>query len=93
MLSVATVNHCYTQQVVFDKETNKLKPTGGCQTVLGICTLSGVIVQICLKSGSKKTPCPGFEGQSTLIGGTSPYGAYMALSSGRGGGRQKLIIG
>ena len=34
VLSRMTVNHCYTQQVVFEKTTNKLKPTGGCQVVL-----------------------------------------------------------
>ena len=34
VLSVTTVNHCYTQQVLFEKKTIKLKPIGGCQAVL-----------------------------------------------------------
>ena len=34
VLSLMTVNHCYTQQVFFEKKTNKLKPTGECEAVL-----------------------------------------------------------
>ena len=79
MLSVTTVNHCYTQQVVFEKKTNKLKSTGGT-----LCTWAWSdrtnLAPCFIVRFEKRHPVSDSKAKKyTLIGGTSPYGTYMAL--------------